>query len=333
LSATVRAVLVTGGAGFVGAYLVRDLLARGDSVVVYDEHPANNVLASVLPGRTQNAARVVEGSTLDIRAMAELCEKHEVDRIVHLASPLTQAINDDPPAGIAASCIGTANVFEVARRLAIRRVVWASSIAVFGNHDSAQAGTLRDDAVHVPTNLYGSCKSLCEQLSTVYRREHDLDVIGLRLSIIYGAWRVRGLRPSFGTASDPIAQAVLGEPVVIHHPSERRNWQYVEDVASVLVRSLDAPRTIQGVFNTSGVVANFRELGTVLEELVPGADVTYDEAGSAGPTVPYEFDDSAFRHQIGYGKRHELRQGISKVVSTYAADQISGGRHLEKAHQ
>ena len=313
-------VLVTGGAGFVGAYLVREILANGGSVVVFDENPVANVLARVVPDLPADSVRMVAGSTQNALALMRTCQVERVDRIVHLASPLTQSIADDPPAGVAGACVGTANVFEVARILRLKRVVWSSSITVFGAHDSLRDGVLADDAPQRPVSLYGSCKSLCEALSVDYRAHRGLDVVGLRLSVLYGAWRARGLKPVFGAATDQVLQAVRGGPVVIENPERRINWQYIEDVADIVIRTLTATGIERAVYNTSGDVASLREYGRTLGELVPGADIQIrEDAGDDDFVLPVDFDDTGFRDDVGYAQRHTLAEGLAASLALYSA--------------
>ncbi len=311
-------VLITGGAGFVGAYLTRDLVARGDEVVVFDENPNTNVLARVLPEPPDDAVTLLGGSTQNPLALLRACRSHEVDAIVHLASPLTEAIAADPPTGIAAACVGTANVFEVARLLGLRRVVWTSSITVFGRHDSRKNGPLGDDAPHSPSSLYGHSKSLCEALAEDYYDRHGVDIVGLRFSILYGAWRARGLKPSFGSEEDPLWQAASGGPVVIRSPRTTINWQYIEDVADIVVRTLYAPGVGRRVYNTSGEIASFADYGAYLAQLAPQATVRIEETSDDAPVVPFDLDDSAFTAEVGYGRRHTLADGLKAALAIYA---------------
>jgi nucleoside-diphosphate-sugar epimerase len=319
-------VLVTGGAGFVGAYLTRDLVARGDEVVVFDEWLSSQILSRVVPDESAGAVKLVAGSTRNALGLMRVCTEEKVNAIVHLASPLTEAIAQDPSAGIAAACVGTANVFETARLLTLRRVVWTSSITVFGAYDCAGDGAVAEDAPHRPTSLYGSCKSLCEALSARYRADRRLDVVGLRLSVLYGAWRARGLKPSFGTAEDQLAQAAAGGSVVVSTPGKRLSWQYIEDVADILVRTLDSDTVARPVYNTNGDVATFRNYGELLQRHAPNADVRIDETQEEGDPLPYAFDDAAFRTDIGYGKQHSLEDGLRASLAQYVAAQESGVR-------
>jgi UDP-glucose 4-epimerase len=310
------AVLVTGGAGFVGAYVVRDLLAIEAEVVILDNTISSNAIDSVLDEESREGLRIELGDVTDPWRLLRLCERHEVDRIVHLASPLTTAIRASPAAGLSAMCVGTANVFEVARTLRIGRVVWASSMAVFGR---LSPGRIANDAPRRPGSLYGSGKVLCEDIARAYRDDGGVDSIGLRLTVLYGPWRLRGWGPSFGQDSDPIRDAVHGRRIVVHDPELRLDWLYVEDAASLVCRALAAPTPRDHVFNTSGEPATRRKFAESIAELVPGSTVMIDEGeASVGVDDDRTFlDDSPLRDQIGYETHHTIREGVAATVAAY----------------
>jgi nucleoside-diphosphate-sugar epimerase len=285
---TLVSVLVTGGAGFVGSYVVRDLLLEGNQVIVYDAHTESNALDLVLPQRPRSdVLTVVQGAISDTWRLFRLCEEREVDRIVHLASPLTQDVVADPTSGIRDICGGTAAIFELARAFSIHRVVWASSVAVFGGRSLYGDVPVPNDALHRPENLHGSCKSLCERMALDYRSAYGVDSIGLRLSVVYGPARLR------------------------------------EEVAAMLLRALNRavqPRDI--VFNTCGEVRTFREVAVILSRLAPDANITLStEAADDGQLMlqeaPIDYDDSVFRAQLAYEPRYQLEQGIEASIIAF----------------
>lgn len=312
-------VLITGGAGFVGSYVVRDLLRTGADAVILDNTIARNAIESVLDDEDRERLRVVAGDVTDAWRLLRLCERHEVDRVVHLASPLTSSVRGSPVAGLSAMCLGTANVLEVARALELRRVVWASSMAVFGR---LSGGPLADDAPRRPESLYGSGKVLCEDIAAAYRADAGVDSIGLRFTVLYGPFRLRGWGASFGQDADPIRAAVLGRPIAVHDPELRLDWLYVEDAASLVCRALDAPTPKDHVFNTSGEAATRRQFAERIAEIVPEAAVSFDGGGAANGPDGALIDDSALRSQIGYETHHTLREGIAATVAAYRSADV-----------
>jgi nucleoside-diphosphate-sugar epimerase len=317
-------ILVTGGAGFVGSYVVRDLLLAGQEVIVLDSTVTLNALDSVLDEHERARLHIEQGDVSDGWLLLQLCKRHTVDRIVHLASPLTAMIRASPGPGIAAMCGGTANVLEAARELGVRRVVWASSIAVFGRQPP---GAVANNAPRRPESLYGSGKVLCEDLAAAYRSDAGVDSIGLRLTVLYGAWRLRGWGASFGQDSDPIRAALLGEPLVVHNPELGLDWLYVEDAAALICRSLEAPTPDVHVFNTSGEAATRHEFAKRIAEAVPAKVVVESDEEGTRPGEPVRFDDSELRSQIGYGSHRSLSEGIAATVAAYRRAGLEGEGH------
>jgi UDP-glucose 4-epimerase len=310
----VGAVLVTGGAGFVGTYVARDLLSAGERVVVFDQAIHGNALELVLPGYTsERRLTLATGPITDGWTILRLCREQDVDRIVHLAAPLTQAVAAGPAAGVRDICGGTATVFEIATAIGARKVVWASSTAVFGSRADYPAGPLANDAAHHPLSLYGACKSLCERMAVDYRQRDDVDSVGLRFSVVFGPGRLRGYM-SF--PSDLIREVAMGESVEMPIADEPIHWQYVEEVAAVVIAALGARRTSDIVFNPCGDSATFRRVGEILARLAPEAKVTFsptaaDEGQRALLEIPFEYDDSEFCNQVGYEKRFSFEDGVA----------------------
>ncbi len=310
------AVLVTGGAGFVGAYVVRDLLDRGEEVVVFDAVTASPALDTAVPGwRDQGRLRLVRGTIASPWRLLQSCRDHDVDAVVHLASPLTSGVNEDLRAGLEDICCGTANVLEAARLLGLRRVVWTSSISVFGPPSRYGEVPIGDDAELRPTSFYGSCKALCEQMGAVYREHHDVDSIALRLTIVYGPGRKSGVT-SF--VSEAVEAAAAGRPVRVAYGDQVLNWQYVDDVAGMLLAALDAPRPPRTVYTTTGDVRSIRDVGDAISRLVPGADVHVEDGrfdGTDGLTeFPVNFDDTGLREDLGFRWQCDIERGVRDTL-------------------
>lgn len=322
-------VLVTGGAGFVGSYVVRDLLLRQERVVVYDLATNGNALDLVLPDRPPaERLRIERGDVTNSWRLHRLCEEERVDRIVHLASPLTQDVLADPMSGIRDICEGTAGVFEIARALGIKRVVWASSVAVFGSRDVYPTGPIANDAPHRPESLYGSCKSLCERLGLDYRDSYGVDNVALRLSVVYGPARLRGYMTF---PSEIIRAAALGLPVRIPISRHALHWQYVEEVSAMVVAALTGEIAHDLAYNTCGDVRTFAAAGEILAGLAPGVEMSVsDEAVDAGEeALKYaasEYDDAAFRRAFSYEMKFPLELGIER---SYAAFRRMAERDVE----
>ena len=119
------------------------------------------------------------------------------------------------------------NVLEAARLCEIERVVWASSVAVFGPVGSYD-GPVTDSSVHLPQNVYGASKSYAEFLARHYYEQFRVDSVGLRYMFVYGAGRFRGSGVFWSQLVD---SSLRGRPFEAPCGDEIYTWQYVEDAA------------------------------------------------------------------------------------------------------
>lgn len=174
-------VLVTGGGGFLGAWIIRRLTARGIAVRVFDRREDRGIVRTIagdiadrLDWRTGDVA-----SASDVSRAAEGC-----DFAIHLAALLTPACAENPILGARVNLIGTLNVFEAAKTGGMRGVAYASSAGVFGPNDGA---------IPFPTTHYGAFKLACEGCGRAYWEDARLSSIGFRPAIVYGPGRETGL--------------------------------------------------------------------------------------------------------------------------------------------
>ncbi len=198
----------------------------------------------------------------------------------------------------------------------LRRVVWASSVAVFGAKRFYPPGPLANDACHRPPSLYGSCKSLCETLARRAFEVDGLDVVGLRLSVVYGAGRLRGY---MSYPSHIMRSAAAGEAVHIPWGRQRLHWQYVEEVAAMIAAALSSEKPGAGrSYNSSGDCRTWRDVGDVLRRARPGLDVTIgDEIDPPLADAVEDYDAGGFEDYYGYAMRWPIEKAVPDTLDTY----------------
>ena len=267
-------VLITGGAGFIGSHLVDALLAKGYAVRILDDLsfgkrsnlPLDNPKVELLVGSVADAALVS-------RAAAG-CQA-----VVHLAAVASvQASVDDPVSTHQSNFIGSLNVCEAMREQGIRRVLFASSAAVYGNNGEGQA--IDEDTPKAPLTPYASDKLASEYYFDFYRRQHALEPVIFRFFNIYGP-RQDPSSPYSGVISIFTERAQQGVPISLFGDGEQtRDFFYVEDLVALLVQALEKPAVDVGAINVglNGVTSLnqlLEALGTVVGGLPP---VTYGPA-------------------------------------------------------
>ena len=207
-------ILVTGGAGFIGSHLVEALLAKGYKVRVLDNLstgkvgnlPVGNAHLDLIVGDVADSA-VVEEAMRDCSA------------VVHLAAVASvQASVDDPVATHQSNFVGTLNVCEHMLTAGIKRVVFASSAAIYGNNGEGSA--IDEDTPKSPLTPYASDKLSSEYYLDFYRREHGLEPVILRFFNIFGP-RQDPSSPYSGVISIFTERAISQKPVAIFGAGRR----------------------------------------------------------------------------------------------------------------
>lgn len=300
-------VLITGGTGFIGAYVARRLVAAGERVVTLDPLPSN-VIAGVLAPDELAQVRMVAGDVASLRDVALAVREHDVDRVIHLASLLHPAADDNPELAVRVNVQGQLTVLEAARLFGLRKLVWASSVVVFGGRSSHPQRVLPNDAPHHPVSVYGASKSFDEFLADHYIRRWGVDALGLRLTLVYGPGRVRG---ASAFVNDLLIKPALGEPTSVPFGDDVVDWQYVEDVADLFVKCVDLPKLPTSVFNTSFDLRSIREAGAYVASLIPSAQIEY-QPGEFG--IAWELDDLALQREIGFAPRFPMERGARAVI-------------------
>jgi nucleoside-diphosphate-sugar epimerase len=307
-------VLLTGGYGCIGSWIIRNLLERGDQAWVYDVKEDLSRLRLVLPEDRLRAVQYVRGDVTDLAGLRDAVARHEISHVIHLAGLQVPVCRADPMLGARVNVVGTLAVFEAVRQSGgqVRRLVYASSAAVFGPPEDYPPGPLGDDVPLRPTTHYGYFKCCNEGNARVYFQDHGLSSIGLR------PWTVYGVGRDFGMTSEPtkaIEAVALGQSYHIGYGGWQ-DLQYVDDVAQVFVRCLEAPYQGARSYNLRGDVVDLPAFHRTLCEVEPSAGrlITFGERQIA---IAYDLDDDALQRDVGPLPRTPLREGIRRTLEQF----------------
>lgn len=300
--------LVTGGAGFIGSHLVAALAADGHQVRVFDD------LSS---GRQENLGQVASDVRLlqgDIRDLAALRAAADgVDVIFHLAAIASVRRSlEEPATTLDINVKGTQNALEAARLAGVRRVVFASSAAVYG---AETAMPLRESMPTRPISHYGAHKLMGERLCDVYGHLYGLETVALRYFNVYGP---RQNPHSEYAAVIPRFAALLrggGTPTIYGDGTQTRDFIHVSDVARANLLAATADAAIGGVFNLgSGERTSISDLLRVMGEVV-GSPVTPRHAPArAGDIRESVASVTLLRATLGFTPQVSLRDGLAGLL-------------------
>lgn len=305
-------VLITGGTGFIGAEIVRMLLARGDGPI-HVAHRSGNLgrLAGV---EDQVVLHQFDLSDLDSvdRVIAEV----KPDQLFHFGAILTAPGEDDPQALLQANAIGFIRIIEAARLAGTRQMIFASSIGTYGR--DLDAGAITDMSLQRPNSVYGVTKVFGENLGAYYRSKYGLDFRGLRYPSIVGpgvtTWSVAQY------TSWMIEKPAHGEPFTVWTtPDAVIPILYYRDAARAAIELADAPlesiRSINYLVDGPRPTPSAGDMAEAVRARIDGADISFDpDAAPTRPSGQLRIDDAAARAEWGWQPEFELDEMISAML-------------------
>ncbi|MFN8527363.1 MAG: NAD(P)-dependent oxidoreductase [Anaerolineae bacterium] len=307
--------LVTGAMGFIGAWVIRNLVREGAQVTAFDLSNNPHRLRLVMSDEELQHVRFIAGEgggdITDTRAVAAVMHDG-ITHVIHLASLQVPFCKADPVLGARVNVVGTVNIFEGAKAAGIKHITYASSIAVFGGSEEYGDSPLADDAPLKPQTLYGVYKQANEGTARVYWHDEGISSIALRPYTVYGIGRDQGL-----TSAPTKAMLAAAQGSGYHIPFGGRSvYQYADDTARLFIRAARTP--IQGaeVFNLRGTAVHMREIVTAIEAAAPEVvgKITFDEKSLP---FPADTDDSRLIALLGMPGYRPLDDGVRETVALF----------------
>jgi nucleoside-diphosphate-sugar epimerase len=311
--------LVTGALGCIGSWVVRVLRQEGVPVCTLDLAVDPHRMRLIMSDAEMAQVNFISGDITDLDCVERAIKDNGITQVIHLAALQVPFCKADPPLGARVNVVGTVNVFEAARRAGLQRVVYASSVAVYGLSEEYQEGKVDDAAPLHPQSLYGVYKQANEGTARIYWQDNGITSIGLRPYIVYGPGRDQGM--TSGPTKAMLA-AALGKPY--HIPFGGRGvYQYTEDIARIFIQATRVPFQGADVFLARGPAVHMREIVDAIEAAQPAArgQITFADTPL---TLPADVDDSRLRAVFGRVPETPLGEGVAETIRIYQAAQNAG---------
>jgi len=301
---------VTGGAGYIGSTLIKNLIEGEDEVVSIDDESIGDY-RHIRERYSGDGARYIHG---DIRDNQVLEDFEDVDAIAHLAAvPGLDRCRDNPEGAISTNIYGTHQVLEASRRFDAPRVVFCSSAAVYGK---PEAIPVTEEHQLNPLNLYGVTKVAGEKLMNSYNLNYNIETVNLRFGNIYGL----GLYTRWDTVIPKfIKQGLEGKPLTIYGDGEQsRDFVHVQDITDALELSLKTSGIGGESFNVGGETLTVNTMADMVSQVIQeetGTQVeTINTKPRGGETKLFSYDLSKIRERLGFKNKWNVKSGIRQLV-------------------
>ena len=310
-------VFLTGGAGFIGSFVARELLQQGHEVVILDTFttyvsPLDSNYQGSLAERfrlLRDKVTIQRGDAAHPMAIRRAIEKYAPERIIHLAAvPVADMTALHSEEALSSILQSTINILEVIRDVGfVKRFVYISSSMIYGDFQYLPAD---EEHPKNPKDVYGGAKLAGEILTQAFGRRFGIEYAIVRPSAVYGPTDVnRRVSQIF------VQNALQGKPLVLHGGDTQLDFTYVKDAAHGIVLATFHPAAANGVFNmTRGEGRSLRELAEILRRWVPSVEIIEKAPDRIRPKRG-ALDIRKARRLLGYDPQYSLEDGLAEYVA------------------
>jgi nucleoside-diphosphate-sugar epimerase len=261
-------IMVVGASGYIGRHVAKSLTHHGADVVAFDLVPPQ--AQGIAPG-----VSYVQGNMVNLEEIMSAIVEHGVQRIVALGyfmTPLLAPECRDLVNAARVNVVGITNIFEAARLARLQRVIFASTVGVFGHQDAYGPEPIDEDTEpHAPKSLYGLMKLVNNAMAERYTRTYGLQIVKVHSAAVIGPGNTAFSRRM-------IQFPALGRPGFANWPSSApRNIVGVADIAQLYRKMALADEIEHDTYMGTGPAPTGRELAGVIKKYLPAAEISFDE--------------------------------------------------------
>ena len=303
-------ILVVGSSGYIGRQVVKHLAEQGAQVVGFD------LVAESQP--TGAGVTFVRGNMTNLEEVMAAIVDHGVQRIVALGyfmTPLLAPECRDLLNAARVNIIGVTNLFEAARLVHLQRVIFASTVGIFGHQDAYGPELINEETEpHAPKSLYGLMKLVNNAMAERYTKTYGIQVVKVHSTAVIGPGNTAFSRRM-------IQFPALGKPGFGNWPSSGpRNIVGVSDIAQLYAKMAIADEVKHDTYMGTGPSPTGREIADIVKRYLPNAEITFDEEAR----VPaWNFDNSRAVHEFQWKIRSVEEMVLDEINGTREAAGLS----------
>jgi UDP-glucose 4-epimerase len=300
--------IVTGGAGFIGSHIVEKLLQNDFHVVVLDNVPAGNII-NLEHLRSNKKMEYIQGTTSDLYLMQSLFS--EAEYVFHLAArPYTNDDKENPVSYYEANSNGILNVLQTAKEQKVKKVILASSSAVYGNEQTLPK---KETMIPAPSSPYAITKLTAEMYCSIYHVIYNLQTVCLRYFNVYGP-RQSPNSPLASVIPKFIQRIAEGKPPIIFGDgNQTRDFVFASDVAAASLLAAESDAT--GIFNIgSGDNVSLNQVTELILRLMNRVDLKPIYENGRDGEIRHSVADISKAQVMGYKPQYTLEEGLKETI-------------------
>jgi len=307
------AILVTGGAGFIGSHLLDRLVKGGERPVCLDNfddfYSPLRKHSNIAPLLARDAIELIEADIADSETVSEVLRRYRIDTIFHLAARAgVRPSLADPELYERVNALGTLRLLEAARKSGVKKFLFASSSSVYGGNRKVPFS--ENDTADSPISPYAASKKSAELYAYAFHHLYGLEVICFRIFTAYGPRQ----RPEMAIHKFAAAIEKGREITIFGDGTTGRDYTYVEDVVEGLVAGLRANLGFEVINIGDSKVVLLKDLVSILEKaLGKKARIRREKESPADPRLTFA-DISKAQRLLGYAPKVPIEEGIGRFV-------------------
>jgi dTDP-glucose 4,6-dehydratase len=309
-------ILVTGGAGFIGSHIVDKLMEEGFQVTVIDNLETGR-LENIAHHQKKKDFHFVKGDIRNGDLVKETLRG--IDAVFHEAAlaSVTRSVKD-PILTNDINVVGTLNLLKASSDLGVKRFVFASSAAIYGD---SRSPLKKEDMVANPRSPYGVSKLAAENYVRVFYKAYGLETVCLRFFNVYGPRQNVDIRGSYGGAISIFVNRILKRmpPVIYGDGKQTRDFVYVKDVVEANMLALKQKSASGEVFNVAaGEKISVNQVAKALKDIMHREDLKTVHADPRPTDIRHGYADiTKAKNILGYNPQFSIKEGLTELVNWY----------------
>ena len=286
-----RLILVTGGNGFIGRHLCSIFSAHNKKVIALDR--------TSLSGTVRKPAYLsLECDITDKEHLDRIFRQYSFEVIVHLASILNTASRMNPLDATQVNIVGGLNILEAARKFGVPKVIYGSSISVYGSNLAQSRKGISENQPAAPEDVYGVAKRYIEIVGDTYRQQFGIQFIALRIASVIGPGAVNTASRWRSDIFEKLGLSRRAEVTIPYRSDKALPLVYVEAVVDMFESLIDAEKNSFTVYNTPCETWTLKELGRTIESLDENIQINFGQSSVSG--IPGAINAQRFVTEFNY---------------------------------